>query len=443
MVNRRWDVLVVGAGAAGLAAAERLTGGGRTVAVLDARPFVGGRIRTRRVRGFPLPIELGAEFVHGRSREIFDISAAAGLAVDRLANIHLLASSAGFRPHNDFWERFERVTGRMRRTGQDRSVAEFLRGQRSFSSEQRRLATSMVQGYHAAPLEEASEHALSTAGEDESSEDRHAQFRVASGYDGITDWLRSRLDRRLCRLFLSESVREVRWRRGRVTIRTENGRDFHASRAVVTVPVGVLKAAADGPGGIRFDPVPPNLRRALRGIEMARVVKVVLRFREMFWADEGFLEKRLAPTAESDGELGFLHDWTAAFPTWWTASPTQVPLITAWAGGPAADALRGLKGPALLSKACRSLGRLLQVDSGRLRRGLADWHYHDWNADPFSRGAYSFVRVGGSRSPALFARPVAGTLFFAGEATSADQSGTVQGAIETGRRAADQILGRR
>lgn len=89
---------------------------------------------------------------------------------------------------------------------------------------------------------------------------------------------------------------------------------------------------------------------------------------------------------------------------------------------------------------------------GRIRtrrmRGCAvpielGWHVHDWNSYPFSRGAYSFVRVGGTRAPALLARPINGTLFFAGEATSPDQSGTVPGAIESGRRAARQILEKR
>jgi monoamine oxidase len=441
--DRRWDVVVVGAGAAGLAAAERLTGSGLSVALLEGRSAIGGRIRTRHIRGCAVPIELGAEFVHGRSEEIFEIASAAPLLVDRLPDSHLAATKSGWKPRDQFWDQFERITRQMRPNGRDRSVADFLRAHRSLSPVQKRLAASIVEGYHAAPLDRASEHALSTAGDPPSSPEEHAQFRVVAGYDGVTNWLRSRLEPRRCGMFLSTPVREIRWRRRQVTVRCEDGQEFRASRVIVTVPVGVLQAAAESEGAIRFDPLPPTLRQALSGIEMGRVVKVVLRFREIFWAGEGFLEERLADPARRDGELGFLHAPTAAFPTWWSASPAQAPLLTGWAGGPAADALRGLPPSAILSRASRTLAQLLAMNLGRLRGLLLGWHVHDWNADPFSRGAYSFVRVGGTRAPALLARPISETLFFAGEATSPDQSGTVPGAIESGRRAAQQILGKR
>src|SRR6266542_5311472 len=294
MPDRRWDVIVVGAGAAGLAAAGRLTGSGLSVALLEARPAIGGRIRTRRMRGCAVPIELGAEFVHGRSDKAFEIASAAALLIDRLPDSHLAATTSGVKPQAPFWDRFEKITRLMRRTGRDRSVADFLRARRSLSPVQKRLAASIVEGYHAASLDRASEHALSTAGDPPSSPEEHAQFRVVSGYDGVTNWLRSRLEPRRCGIFLSMPVREIRFRRRQVRVRCEDGQEFRASRVIVTVPIGVLQAAAESAGAIRFDPLPPSLRRALSGIEMGRVVKVVLRFREIFWARDGFLEERLS-----------------------------------------------------------------------------------------------------------------------------------------------------
>ena len=67
-------------------------------------------------------------------------------------------------------------------------------------------------------------------------------------------------------------------------------------------------------------------------------------------------------------------------------------------------------------------------------------YFHDWQADPFSRGAYSYTGVGGENAHAALAKPIAGTLFFAGEATSADETGTVSGAIKTGKTAARLLL---
>jgi len=243
--DRRWDVIVVGAGAAGLAAAEQLSRAGLSVAVLEARPALGGRIRTRRMRGCAVPIELGAEFVHGRSEEVFEIASAAGLLIDRLSDSLLAATRSGLKSQLAFWDRFERITRQMRRTGRDRSVADFLRARRSLSPAQRRLAAWMVEGYHAAPLDRVSEHALSTAGDPPSSPEERAQFRVVAGYDGLTNWLRSRLEPKRCGVFLSTPAREIRWRRRHVTVRCEDSQEFRASRVLVTVPVGVLQAAAE------------------------------------------------------------------------------------------------------------------------------------------------------------------------------------------------------
>ena len=76
----------------------------------------------------------------------------------------------------------------------------------------------------------------------------------------------------------------------------------------------------------------------------------------------------------------------------------------------------------------------------RVERAVESWAFHDWQADPFSRGAYSYVLVGGVPAQEMLGRPIAGTLFLAGEATDSEQTGTVSGAIASGQRAAGQAL---
>jgi monoamine oxidase len=154
------------------------------------------------------------------------------------------------------------------------------------------------------------------------------------------------------------------------------------------------------------------------------VCKVVLRFREPFW----------------DDRLSFLHDREGDFPTWWTASPWRVPVITAWAGGPRAEALRELDETALVDRALASATRTLAVPRPRLEELLESWRVHDWRRDPYSRGAYSYVGVGGLPAQRALARPCEGTLFFAGETTEPTEMGTVSGAIASGQRAARQVL---
>src|SRR5262249_43589860 len=130
-VVKSWDVIVVGGGAAGLAAAEELVRAGRSVLVLEGRSRLGGRVWTERPAGWPVPVDLGAEFVHWRSPEILGIARDAGLLVVRLPNAHLYRQGGRFRHLPDVWKRFDALMRRMRASGPDRSVAEFLHAQRS------------------------------------------------------------------------------------------------------------------------------------------------------------------------------------------------------------------------------------------------------------------------------------------------------------------------
>lgn len=431
-VPKRPDVIVVGAGAAGLAAARTLVEEGARVLILEARGRLGGRIRALRPEGWPVPAELGAEFVHGRRPELFEIADEAALPIARLPDVHAEAVAGKLRPMGDFWRRLDAITRRMRAKGPDRSVVEFLEAHPGLSAADRRILVSMVEGYNAASLHRASERALSTAGEPPSEPDDRAQYRLVSGYGELIRWLSSRWNRRgRGEIRRSDPVRAVRWRPGRVEIRTASGETWRARRAILTVPAGVLKAPPGRRGGILFEPDPAPIRRALSRIEMGDVCKVVLRFRNAFWR-----ERRLPGGAEAS----FFHSAAAPFPTWWTAAPLEVPILTAWAGGPRAAELLAAGPDAMLETALDTLGSVLGVGRRRLRNLFLDARFHDWTRDPFSRGAYSYQAVEGAAAPAALARPVERTLFFAGEATEGSLSGTVPGAIRSGRRAARLAL---
>jgi monoamine oxidase len=110
---RKWDFLVVGGGAAGLAAAVELGESGTRVLLLEARARLGGRIWTRRPSGWPVPVELGAEFVHGRDPDLFRLAREAGLPIVRLPDTHVEARGGRFRDMGDVWRRFESMTRRM------------------------------------------------------------------------------------------------------------------------------------------------------------------------------------------------------------------------------------------------------------------------------------------------------------------------------------------
>jgi monoamine oxidase len=121
--------------------------------------------------------------------------------------------------------------------------------------------------------------------------------------------------------------------------------------------------------------------------------------------------------------------------------PEPVPIITGWAAASAAESLAGMSKDAIIDKAIQSLSSLLHVEKSRVQSQLSAAYFHDWDSDPFSRGAYSYVKVGGEGCQHVLGSPIADTLFFAGEATdTSGHNGTVHGAIASGQRAAQDIL---
>jgi monoamine oxidase len=139
--------------------------------------------------------------------------------------------------------------------------------------------------------------------------------------------------------------------------------------------------------------------------------------------------------------LSFLLSDDDVMPTWWTSHPVLVPTLTGWAAGPRAARLAGQPERAVVEQAVAALARVLDMERGPLDERLDGWSFHDWSADPFSRGAYSYVCAGGLDAPRQLGLPIEETLFFAGEATDPNgHTGTVHAALASGRRAADEVL---
>src|SRR5687768_14310890 len=158
MSNIESDVVILGAGAAGLSAGRALAGNGLRITILEARDRIGGRVHTIHDAASPLPIELGAEFLHGKDPETFRIVQEAPLAVYEITGEHWHAAGAGgFTKLEDFWATIESPATRMARFAargeRDRTFAEFLRslrrkGRRPTRAEE--LYAAFVEGFNAA-----------------------------------------------------------------------------------------------------------------------------------------------------------------------------------------------------------------------------------------------------------------------------------------------------
>jgi len=439
------DVIIIGAGVAGLAAARALSNSGLNVVILEARDRAGGRILTCRIPSFPTPIELGAEFIHGQPREIWDVVEAAGLTAVEVTDNHW-QSLDGALKESDFWPQWEAIVSEMREAGApDQAFRRFI--EERYGAEERqdvkRLALDYVEGFNAASADRISVAALVAMEDAASAVEGGAAFRILNGYDRLVDWLLAGCDPQKVALRLGVVVNEINWSRGDVEVIAHSSAgqaplSFRAERAVITLPLGVLQAPTGAPGAVRFNPELKEKQEAVGKLAMGVVMKLVLRFRERFWERSVFqtqpLGGRLPP-------LGFLHTRDEYFPTWWTSLPVRAPILTAWAGGPAAERLALWGEEFVVGRALDSLSRLLRLERERLADLLVAWYTRDWQADPYARGAYSYIPVGGLDAPRLLAEPVEDTLFFAGEATDlGGQNGTVHGAMASGRRASGEII---
>ena len=221
------DVLIIGAGAAGLSALRELRGSGLNVLCVEARGRIGGRILTIRDSLSPIPIELGAEFVHGRPPEIWEIIRSARLAAYDCGEKAIHIKHGKPQRENDAWSVAGRVMEDMQRAanrGRDETFASFLE-QSSHPEKAKRLAASYVEGFNAAHQEVIGIASLAedARAADEIEGDR--SFRIANGYDCVPNALLQRLEDPPSNLKLNSVVERIKWRPGSATVRVRSGLD--------------------------------------------------------------------------------------------------------------------------------------------------------------------------------------------------------------------------
>ncbi len=425
-----WDVIVVGAGMAGLAAAEALGRTGLRLLLLEARERIGGRVYTSADATLPVPIELGAEFVHGRPEVTLRLMQQAGIPLLRVPEAHAVWLEGQLSVVH-FLETLQPFLRQLPPAeASDEAVAAFW--QRVLTDalppSTRALARIIAEGFEAADPGQLSLQALAAMWRLRDGEAfDYPQFRPLGGYGRLARWLYRRVAASAA-CMLQTRVTEVHWEPGHVIVHAlQLGklRRFEARALVLTVPLPLLQG--EGPAALHLEPALPSAwRTALQQLGMGAAVRVTLCFRELFWEQKPLFR-----------ELSFVHAPDEPFTTIWQPAPLRLPILMAWAGGPAAQRLAELSMEEIIAEALHTIGRLY---------GLRDpWRYlvtargYNWQRDPFAGGAYSFVRPGGLGARAMLSRPVHHTLFLAGEATDEDEAATVAGALQSGYRAATQV----
>ena len=441
MKSHAFEFVVIGAGIAGLGAARLLAKAGRSVALLEARERVGGRIYTVPAQGGGLPVELGAEFIHGQPPELIKLVKEAGLTQFEVGGEFRCFSKVNDclrpKPCDDREAAFAVLEAagedpllEADSTGHqpDFSFCEFLE-RRNISQKAAKAAIQYVEGFNAADAGRISILSLAKqqAAEDAIAGDR--AFRIVEGYGRLPEYLLKSFIGGGGEFFPSTQARRVEWRPGTVEIEASSGsapystQSFRAKAVILTLPLGVLQA-----GELTFAPVPIEIFRAADRLTMGPAARVVYEFQERFWREFPEFEK-----------VRFIFADGAIPPTWWTTSPRHSGLFTGWIGGSRAA---GLSLSEVTRTGLTTLAGILGRPQDELRSLLLHSSSHDWQKDPLSRGAYSYVPKGGMGASEDLAQPVEKTLIFAGEhIDTTGHWGTVHGALRSGYRAAEQALG--
>jgi monoamine oxidase len=429
------DVVVLGAGMAGLTAARALAERGVRVVVLEVRERVGGRVWTRKDEGGG-SIEMGAEFVHGRAPELWALMEECNAVTTERDGSMLREQWGGGVAEDDPQDdaMFEPLEKLEDFAGEDVSFAEWL-ATSDVPEEERGALLGYVEGFNAADAKRIGVKALGAQQKAEDASEGDRAWHVLGGYGQLAEYLSARVKALGGEVRLGWEALALRWREGDVEVETNRG-VIHAKQCVITLPLGVLQCVNDE-DALRMAPEPKAIAQARR-MEMGHAARFTMVFRERWWEQAGVLEK------EKLAAMSFLFTPQREVKVWWTAhpEPEALPALTGWVGGPRAKSLAGKSADELGREACAILAEVFGVADDVVRAELVATYAHDWSGDAYARGAYSYVPVSAMDAPAAMCKPEAETLFFAGEHTDVTGHwGTVHAAIRSGLRVAAQVLG--
>ena len=414
------DILIIGAGAAGLLAARDLARAGRYVHLLEAHDRIGGRVYTHQPANFTHPIEAGAEFLHGDVPLTRALLIEAGIPWRTTPGHTYQVQNGEIQQDNEFFAQLPLLLQKLNTLPHDLPLADFLT--QEFPGDQystlRQSATQFAEGYDAADPHRASAWALREEWATDGADDAP---RPVKGHGPLLQHLADQAQDAGCEIYLSTPVQEIRWQSGAAQVITTTGHTHSARQVLCTASLGVWQRADHLPGALRWVPELPAHRAAAAQLGFGAVIKIVLEFHRPIWH-------------ERFPDLEFLLS-DAPVPTWWRGGNANQ--LTGWLAGPAAQRLVEASEQEILALAIKSLATLLALSPATIYPNLRASYVRIWGAEPYIYGAYSYATVGAPAARAALATPVADTLFFAGEGLyNGPAGGTVEAALTTGQAAA-------
>jgi len=424
------DVIIIGAGAAGLMAAYELSKAGKQVILLEARDRMAGRMYTL---DDDLHTELGAEFVHGDLPVTLQLLKEANIESVPASGEMWHSSEGKFSKNAEQFEYWDLLMEKLIKLETDISIGYFL--QEEFGEEKytmlRAWVTRFVSGYDTADPFKASAFALRREWQ---SEDDNTQHRVKGGYGRMINYLVDTSEQNGVQFYLNTIAKHIHWTHGQVEVITSGNESFKAKQLIIALPLGVLKADAPEQAAITISPSVRMCKEAINQIGFGSVVKILLQFKTAFWEDQSITDADLS-------DMGFILS-NEAIPTWWTQHPSHSTLLTGWLGGPLAEKKKGMNNDELLEEGLQSISRIFNISIDRLRTDLITSHVVNWTTDPFTLGSYAYDTVESAGARKVLKTPIDHTIYFAGEYLyDGPAMGTVEAALTSGLETARKIYG--
>ncbi|MEP6615945.1 MAG: NAD(P)/FAD-dependent oxidoreductase [Ginsengibacter sp.] len=422
----KFDVIVVGAGAAGLLAAKILSSAKLNVCLIEGRDRIGGRAHTIAKKGFSKPVETGAEFIHGKLPVTTHLLDEAGIKYYETKGALWEVKDKSLVKKMGFIDHADQLENKLNKLEEDIPVADFIT--KYFDGPEyvytKHSLQQYIEGYDAGNIHDFSSLAL----KEEWENDDGKQFRIEGGYGKLLEHLLQKCTENGCTLHLSTIAKKINWQTGRAEVITAGQGCYFAAKVIITVPPSLL-VNDHQLAGITFSPPLPGITEAAMKIGYGGVVKIVVEFSHAFW-ETGEVRK-----AE---KLYFLFS-EEKIPVWWSQLPDTTPMLCGWLAGPRANEMHATN-QEILEIAIGSLTSIFGMSSSSIQKIITGSYVHNWVTDPFSRGGYSYNSMTTEVGKKTLRTPIAGTLYFAGEALAEKTNATVESAFESAVEVTAKIL---
>ncbi len=427
-------IIIIGAGASGLMAALQLSKAGFKVEILEARDRVGGRIHTIKNSSFSIPVEAGAEFIHGRLPVTLGLLKEYGIKYHEAEGRMYRWKNGVIKKEDDFIEHHTLLEKHLKEFKQDITIENFL--DTHFTDEKyddfKQSIKKFVEGYDAADTKLASTLAFR---DEWLKDDDDDQYRIEGGYSQLMNALADDCRKYNCAFHFSSIVKEINWKERIVEVISADKRKYIADKVIVTVPLGILQLEESDQRAIIFNPPLEEKKQAAKNLGYGTIIKFLIEFKHSFWNDEKVQER----IDKKLNQLGWIIS-DEKIPTWWTQLPVKTPLLTGWLGGPDAVSFSAFSDDELLNIACDTLTSVFKTTPDKISELIKTSQVFSWFNDPYACGAYSYATIEWQKHIKVIAEPVADLLFFAGEGLHITNTGTVEAAFESGLETVSKIM---